>query len=102
MSEGSFTAHELNCSFHLGSRSQRTNSLSTNRPSFAAANLVVTRWSKELETDMYIPQGNRRPVDFWLSCYEVGFYILLTASHVLHGTNNLSVNQTGIFTRHFV
>jgi len=43
--EGLFTAHKLNLTqLHFGTRqcSQRTNSLSTDRPSFAAANQVVT------------------------------------------------------------
>ena len=34
---------------------------------------------QRLKTDLYIPQGNRRLVNFWFSCDElVGFYVWLT------------------------
>ena len=52
----------------------------------------VTRRTTELETDLYILQENKQLVDLWFGYDEtVGFYVLLTVFHVLHGINNPSV-----------
>ena len=50
---------------------------------------------QRLKTDLYIPQGNRRLVNFWFSCDElVGFYVWLTEVVMLAMMGYMVVSDT--------